>query len=56
VVPLFADEFVAPALAGGGAVTTATLAQGFPNGEHNLELSGPEGVGVEAVRVYCPLP
>ena len=53
-VPHFVDEFVSPGVKDPAAETTVTLAQGFPNGRHRLEIAGGPNLPIAAVRVYRP--
>lgn len=54
VVPMFADEFAAPATRNPFGDTVVTAAQGLPNGKHTLELTGTPDTPLAAVRVYRP--
>jgi hypothetical protein len=54
VVPNYVDEFVSPGVKDKAIETTVTLAQGFPNGKHRLEITGSPETPIAAVRVYRP--
>lgn len=49
------DEFATPTATDPAIETTVTLAQGFSNGRHTLEISGPASTSIQAIRVYKPL-
>jgi hypothetical protein len=54
VVPHFVDEFVSPGVKDAAVETTVTLAQGFPSGNHRLEITGGPDTPIAALRVYRP--
>jgi hypothetical protein len=56
VVPLYLDEYTAPAVGDPTHEATTTLAQGLSNGPHRLELvAGADGVPpLSGIRVYRP--
>ena len=54
VVPRFVDHFVTPGLQGSGQETIVTLALGFTNTKHTLEIFGSLEIPIAALRVYRP--
>jgi len=54
VVSNYVDEFISPGIKDPAVETTVTLAQGFANGKHRLEIAGDPGVPIAAIRVYRP--
>ncbi|MDQ3813927.1 MAG: GDSL-type esterase/lipase family protein, partial [Armatimonadota bacterium] len=54
VVPQFVDEFVASGIQDKTVESVVTLAQGFKNGGHTLEISGDANTPITAIRVYRP--
>ena len=54
VEPRFKDEFVSPGVQDKATETAVTLAQGLPNTNHTLEISGSGATPIEAIRVYRP--
>jgi len=54
VEPRFVDEFVSPGVTNATVETMVTLAQGLPNTQHTLEISGSETTGIQAIRVHQP--
>ncbi len=54
VAPRFLDEFVAPPAKALAGETTMTLAQGLPNTQHTLEISGAAASPIAAIRIYQP--
>ena len=56
VVPMFVDTFKPPVAEDPAKVYATTVAQGFANGAHTLEIvpNGDGPVPVEAIQVYCP--
>ena len=54
VIPLFVDEYHAPEISDPTSETLVTLAQGLPNGPHELKLLSTEPPAIKALRVYQP--
>ena len=54
VEPHFVNEFIFSDASDPAAETTVTLAEGLPNAQHTLELSGSEETPITALRVYRP--
>jgi hypothetical protein len=54
VVPLFQDEILASGNTDKTRETVLTLAQGLPNGNHTLEITGGPNTPVGAIRCYRP--
>jgi hypothetical protein len=49
-----ADAFVSPGVKDAAVETVVTLAQGLPNGEHTLEITGGADTPLAALRAYAP--
>ena len=54
VVAHCADKFTSPGVKDASVETTLTLAQGFANGKHGLEIEGGPDKPIAAIRVFRP--
>lgn len=54
VLPLFADEFRSPKMDDPAREAAVTVAQGLPNGKHELVIDADDEVPLRSIRVYCP--